>query len=125
LFSETGAEAVQKHLPGAVISAVNYSECLCKLLDKNITLENGSLWLGKLNLTIQPFDAECAAVAASLRPATRGKDISFADRACLATAMIVQGAAVTADRDWTKLKLSVNVECIRPEAAQSVKKKGN
>jgi ribonuclease VapC len=123
LFGETGTDAVQKHLPGAGISAVNYSECLVKLLDKNITVENGLLWLGKLNLTVFPFDTEVAVLAASLRPTTRGRDISFADRACLATAMAVQGLALTAEREWSKLKLSVHVECIRPEAAKPLKKK--
>jgi PIN domain nuclease of toxin-antitoxin system len=125
LFGETGADNVQKKLPGAGISAVNYSECLSKLLDNNVAIENGLLWLGKLNLTVHPFDVEVAALAASLRPATRGRDISFADRACLATAMAVRGLAVTAEREWSKLKLGVNVECIRPEAEErSSKKKG-
>ena len=123
LFGETGADVVQKHLSGAGISAVNYSECLAKLLDKNITVENGLLWLGKLKLTIHPFDAEVAATAASLRPATRGRNVSFADRACLATAMATRSLAVTAEREWSKLKLGVNIECIRPEAANPIKKK--
>ena len=120
LFGETGTDNVQKHLPGAGISAVNYSECLAKLLDKNVAIENGLLWLGKLNLTVHPFDVEVAALAASLRPATRGRDISFSDRACLATAMAVRGLAVTAEREWSKLKLSVTVECIRPEAVRQI-----
>jgi ribonuclease VapC len=123
LFGETGTDTVQKHLPGAGISAVNYSECLAKLLDKNITVENGLLWLGKLNLTVIPFDVEVAVLGASLGSATRGRNISFADRACLATAMAVRGLALTAEREWSKLKLSVQVECIRSEAARTLKEK--
>ena len=109
----------RKHLSRAGISAVNYSECLAKMLDKYITVENGLLWLGKLKLTIHPFDAEVAATAASLRPATRGRNVSFADRALSGHGNGHGGLAVTAERgEMVEIETRrFNIECIRPEAA--------
>jgi ribonuclease VapC len=113
LFGEAGADRVEALLPNVCISAVNYSECLAKMIDKGMTIENALQRLNKLSLPIVPFDEQISVVAASLRIATRGHDISFADRACLATAIISQAPAVTTDRDWGNANLDVRFDFIR------------
>lgn len=113
LFGEAGADRVESLLPNVCISAVNHSECLAKMTDKGITIENALLRLNKLSLPIVPFEEQIGIVAASIRAATRSLDISFADRACLATAIAMQSPAVTADRDWADANLDVRLDFIR------------
>jgi len=113
LFGEAGADRVEAHLPNVCISAVNYSECLAKMIDKGMTIENALIRLNKLSLHIVAFDEQIALVAASIRSATRSYDISFADRACLATAIAHQSLAVTTDRDCALANLDVAIDFIR------------
>ncbi len=82
--NETGSEAVKKLLHGAMISSVNLSEVLYKTWDKGASREFVQWALGNLPITTVPFDDEHAAIAASIRGKTIQKNISFADRACLA-----------------------------------------
>jgi PIN domain nuclease of toxin-antitoxin system len=48
-----------------------------------------------------------------LTPLTRGRGLSFGDRACLATARLLKVPALTADRNWRIPKLGVVVRLIR------------
>ena len=69
--------------------------------------------LSALRYAVIPFNDECAAVAASFRPATRYLNCSFADRACLATGLTRGLPVVTADRDWATVDLGVEVVIFR------------
>ena len=60
-----------------------------------------------------PFDAELAVSTARLRPATKRLGLSFADRACIATALRLDATIVTADRAWAGLDLPCPVQLIR------------
>jgi ribonuclease VapC len=116
LFDETGAdrvtEALLRHRP-CFLSAVSYSETLAKALDRKVPFELARESIHALQFTPVPFDPAHALTAASFRPATRDFDFSFADRACLATAALAKGPALTADRAWTKLDLGIEIICIR------------
>ena len=60
-----------------------------------------------------PFDRTQAAVAASLLPMTKPLGLSLADRCCLALGMIRRLPVLTADRDWQRLTLDIEIILIR------------
>jgi ribonuclease VapC len=113
LFRETGHEIVLARGSGGLMSDVSYSETLAKCLDRGVPLAATESALGLLQLTLVPFDSRHAVAAASLRPATRDIQASFADRACLATAAIAKLPVLTADKDWAKATLDVELLLIR------------
>ena len=51
--------------------------------------------------------------AAELYPLTKTYGLSLGDRACLATASVLSGIAVTAENVWTKAEHGVPVRVIR------------
>jgi ribonuclease VapC len=60
-----------------------------------------------------PFADDHAAVAAELAPLTRPYGLSLGDRACLALALTRGEPAMSADRQWARLDLSIRIELIR------------
>ncbi len=113
LFQETGAEKVIARGQDGIISAVSYSETVAKSLDRGVPLETVQHALAGMKLTLAPFDAEHALTAATFRPPTRRLNVSFADRACLATASLARLPVLTADRDWAACDLGVKLILIR------------
>lgn len=113
LRREKGADIVASVLPGAAISAVNLSEIATWLSDAGTEEKRIRLTLDGLQLQCNAFDEESAFKAADLRKATRGKGLSFGDRACLALAKHLALPALTADRSWAELNLGVDVRLIR------------
>lgn len=118
LNEEPGAEKVQALLErgDCVVSVVNVIEVLSKLSDHGLTLDEARFALDALDLAERPLDADQAIGAAALRPLTRAKGLSLADRCCLALAQSLGAVAVTADRPWLTLNLDIQAECIRPAA---------
>jgi ribonuclease VapC len=113
LFEEAGAKAALDHGQSGLLSTVSYSEAIAKSLDRSVPLETVRRFLDGLRLTLIPFDDQHALAAASLRPSTRPAGFSFADRACLATALLAAVPAVTADRKWQETDLGVEIIMIR------------
>lgn len=113
LLKEPGGEAVEPYLGVGLLSIVNYSEVVARLSDRGAPDALIRAQLDALQLTLVPFDEEIAFAAGLLRPATRDHGLSFADRACIATAVQTDAPVVTADREWMKLALSVEVRLIR------------
>jgi PIN domain nuclease of toxin-antitoxin system len=109
LKKEPGGEIVRGKLPGALISAVNLSEVISKHLDWGAALEDVTRALAPLPYRIQPFDTDQAALAASLRPATRAAKFSFADRACLALGLSTGLPVLTGDRKWLEVPTGAEV----------------
>jgi len=113
LLDEPGGEKVFEHLRNASIPSLCYSEVLGRTFQLNGDFEAAKYRVDALKLTVVPFDANLAAVAASLLPATRPFGISLADRSCLATAMERRLPVLTSDRDWAKAKLPVKLVFFR------------
>ncbi len=113
LRSEKGADVVASVLPRAAISAVNLSEIATWLSDAGTEAKKVRMTLDGLQLQCDVFDEESAFKAAELRKATRGRGLSFGDRACLALAKRLSLPAVTADRSWAELDIGVEVKLIR------------
>jgi PIN domain nuclease of toxin-antitoxin system len=113
LNDEAGAEQVRPLLGSACMSAVNLSEAAGWLQTSGLPAAASEEALGALGIEIVPFESTAALVAAGLQTKTRAHGLSLGDRACLATAMQLGLPAVTADRQWLKLRLGVKVVGIR------------
>lgn len=111
--AEPGAERVAQALEsGALVSAVNLSEVLAKLVDHGMPEHEAMEVVMSLELEVIAFDLAAASQAAWLRPVTRPLGLSFGDRACLALAQTRQLRVLTADRPWAKLDIGVPIELV-------------
>lgn len=113
VFAEKGAAVVAPLLGKALVSAVNLSEAVSKLLDRGATIEEARAVLSNLSLSVAGFDADQAWAAGALRSATRMRGLSLGDRACLALAGARGVPAITADRAWAEVDAGVEVRVIR------------
>ena len=113
LFGEAGTETVEDHLDGAAISAVNVAEVAARLADHAIGEAETRSYLNVLAIPVVDFDEELAYSSGQLRQDTRQHGLSLGDRACLALAIREGVPAITADRAWAELDLSVEVVVIR------------
>lgn len=113
--AEPGAEIVRPALPGASISAVNYSEVLKKTIERDTPIDPILSLVSAASLDIVPFDEAHARASAELYPQTKQRGLSFADRACLALALMRGGYVLTAERKWPSLALPIKIKLIRNE----------
>jgi ribonuclease VapC len=113
IFAEKGAEKVIPRLPGALLSCVNLAEVTSRAIDDGKPLDDTIREIARLPLRVIEYDAGQAHITASLRPATKALGLSLGDRSCLALALARQAAVLTADREWRKLQLGVEVILIR------------
>lgn len=110
---EPGAAAVAEALEDAVVSAVNLSEVVGKLLETGMPRQEGENILGGLGLEVYPFDEAAAWNTGALRSGTKKAGLSLGDRACLALAKELCLPAVTADSTWAKISAGVEVRLVR------------
>ncbi len=114
LLNEEGKPEVSNYLRrDPAISTVNLAEVVLRLQRDQLTLPStiDDLLAGG-GMKVLPFLRRELRVLADLKvPATFG--LSLGDKVCLATAVAHHCPVVTADRSWTKLKLPVEVICIR------------
>ena len=102
-----------EQLIGGAISAVNLSEVLAKLAADGLNEAQANAAADRLNLRVFAFDRQQAGIAAQLWASTRRAGLSFGDRACLALALTLRRAAVTADRAWARVDVGVEIILIR------------
>ncbi len=100
LFEEPGAEMVRAQLRAGVIGAANLAEVLAKLSDHGVPAHEAARAVAILGLEVAPMTEAQAQRSAELRPTTRTAGLSLGDRACLALAVELGAAALTADRGW-------------------------
>lgn len=110
---EPGADKVAKILPQSCISAVNLAETLGKMVEHGKPLEETAYQIERLRIAVIPFDDQQARIAASFWKSTRQVGMSLGDRACLALALSASLPAFTAEEEWTKCDLGVEVVKIR------------
>ncbi|MGH9482805.1 MAG: PIN domain-containing protein [Terriglobales bacterium] len=111
--AEPGAEVVAAALPNALISAVNLTESMTKLIRRGGDPEEVERLLRGLGLVIEPWTEALVWRSRDLAPLAWTKGLSFADRACLALARATGRKALTADRAWGGLGVGVEIELIR------------
>ena len=111
---EPGADKVGPHIGRAAISTVNLQEVIKELLLSGLEVVTIRELLDELRLDIRAHDADAAYAAAGLHAQTKEFGRGLGDRSCLALAMQLDVPALTADRDWKKVKVKgLRVEHIR------------
>lgn len=110
---EQGWEKVQAALDHSVISAVNLTESMTKLIRQGGEPRLVERLLKALDLEVLPWDEELAWASRDLCPLAWTHGISFADRACLAIARHLDAAAMTGDTGWANLGLDIRVVLFR------------
>lgn len=113
LLRERGHERVRELLPEACMSTVNFSEVLGRFARAGQDVVRVAERVLAAPVELVAFSTAQAAIAAALVPATQGLGLSLGDRACLALAKERGIRAITADRSWQRLKLSIAIEAIR------------
>lgn len=104
------AAAIEKT---AIISAVNFSEVVKKMVERGIDHARVSNVAADADIEIVPFDEEQAIEAAKLFAPTREHGMSFGDRACLALAALRKLPVYTTERKMDQLGLPVRVRLLR------------
>jgi PIN domain nuclease of toxin-antitoxin system len=109
ILDEPGSDRVAPHLVDGLMSAVNLSEIVARLVRAGADPMRAH-YLGS---RIVPFDVDLADRAGRLWPVTAALGLSLGDRACLALAQREQLPVLTADRAWAELSLGVDVIVVR------------
>ena len=112
MLREKGHENVKARFPESSISTVNLAEVLSKLAERDQLTEEDIQNFENLEIEIVAFDTKQAQKAAELRPLTKHLGLSLGDRSCLALAIQLDATAVTADKEWKKIKFCA-VDLIR------------
>lgn len=110
---EPGAENVFPTLDHAIINAVTLAEVITKLADWGMSEEGARDMLDEFGMGVVPFDEEQAYLAGMMRPDTRMFGLSLGDRACLALGIVMGLPVITADRNWARVSLDLDLRLIR------------
>ena len=115
IYDEPGGDKVRPYLPDGIISAVNAAEVLLVLVRKGALLEEAERTLERTQLKVLGFSlAGALKTAGFLSPQFRSRGLSLGDRACMATALMLQVPVVTAERSWAGLGVpGLQIELIR------------
>ena len=111
---EPGDGKVEEALDaGAVVSAVNLAEVVRKYSRGGAPLSGIREILSGLRLEVVPFDIEQAYRAGAWEPQFDALGLSLGDRACLSLAHMLKLPVMTADRQWAKLRIGLDIVLIR------------
>ncbi len=110
---EPGSARAAAFFGDALVSAVNFSEVVAKLVERGASLGLVRAALSRYGLQVAVFDEDLAERTGALRPQTKPLGLSLGDRACLALAERFGLPVLTADRTWKELNLSVEVQLLR------------
>lgn len=117
LNHEAGAEVVAPVLSASMISTINWAEVVSWLSSPNnvraVDIEDARDVLARHGLTTVPVTEAEAEGAGLLAPQTRSAGLSLADRVALTLAMELGLPVLTADRQWDRVNLPVEVRQIR------------
>ena len=112
---EQGWEKVNAALDRSVISAINLTESMTKLIRQGGEPRLVERLLRALDLEVIPWDEELAWASRDLCALAWTNGISLADRACLTLARHLDLAAMTADSEWKKAGHGVRVFLFRED----------
>ena len=113
LLKEPGHEKVAGRLTESLISTVNLSEVLARLVRHGVYPEETHPRITELGITVVNFDQTQAVIAGSIRENLRAAGLGLADCCCLALALHEQLPVLTADRIWKSLGLALDIELVR------------
>ncbi len=110
--NEVGMEEARLRMRFGLISAVNASEVYQKSQSRD-KLSLARAIMTTAAIEVVPFTNVVALIAAEIHPLVKGRDISFADRACLASGMAEGLPILTGEHAWMNLPIEVDVETFR------------
>ena len=111
---EAGGDKVASYIGRAAISAVNLQEVVKELLLSGLEQLVIRELLAELRLDVRAHDADAAYAAAALHEQTKQFGRGLGDRSCMALATTLGVPAITADREWRKVKVNgLKLEHIR------------
>jgi ribonuclease VapC len=110
---EPGAERVEAVLDQAVLSSVNLTEVVTKLVAKGMHADETMAIADDLGWMVRSHDHGLAVDAGMLHGTTKSRGLSLGDRACLALGRRLGAPALTTDRAWAELEVGVVVQLIR------------
>lgn len=113
LNGEPGRGVVASVLPSACISAANLAEVVTGLINKGLSAALARQTAEDLTIRTFSLDRDQALTAGTLREVTGHLGLSLGDRCCLALALSLGLPVLTADRNWAKLNIGVDVQLIR------------
>jgi ribonuclease VapC len=113
IFQEPGTQKVSDLLDGGLLSSVNLAEAHTVLMLRGIPPDLIKGRLEEMGCEVCLFGEEQAHLAGALVAHTHPFGLSLGDRACLALALERKAKAYTADRNWKKLNLGIEIEVIR------------
>src|SRR5260221_9561491 len=110
---ERGWEKVASFGLTALVSAVNLVEVVYGLKKHGMPLDAIDGAVRPIIGRIVPFDDHSAYVTTTVHGQTRDKGVPLADCVCLALGISEKAVVVTADKQWKKLGLAVEIVQIR------------
>jgi PIN domain nuclease of toxin-antitoxin system len=110
---EPGAEAVAQIIARSIVSTVNASEVVAKLVQKGVGPELAEEIVFGLPFETADFDRTMAAAAGKMWLRGSKAGLSFGDRACLALAEASGLPAITADQQWKRFVSAVGIRYVR------------
>ncbi|HUF46143.1 MAG TPA: type II toxin-antitoxin system VapC family toxin [Aestuariivirgaceae bacterium] len=110
---ESGADVVGQIIARSIVSTVNASEAVAKLVQKGVEPETAEEIIFGLPFQTVDFDREMAAAAGRMWLRGSKAGLSFGDRACLALAEGSGLPAITTDQQWRRFMTAVEIRYIR------------
>jgi PIN domain nuclease of toxin-antitoxin system len=111
--NEEGAQKGFGLSQGAMMSTASVAEIITKCIEWNYPEDIALELIRSCGIQLVELDEKLAVLAGKLRRGMPKGKLSLGDRACIATAIRLDGKAVTADRVWTTLDLPCPIELIR------------
>lgn len=109
LRQEPGFEQVDAVIATGVVSVVNESEVISKLMRRGKTAEQVFEIVGDLPYRLVGLDRQLAWRAGVLWQATKPQGLSFADRCCLALAERERLPVLTANMRWGEVSIGIDI----------------
>ena len=113
IYQERGTEAIIDLLRGGLLSTLSLTEMQTKLILDGASAEFAWNRILSMGCEICHYDEEQAGLAAEMIWTTRPFGLSLGDRACLALAIQRKAKVYTADKNWQRLSLGIEIEVIR------------
>ena len=110
---EFGASVVDEALGDVLISSVNLTEVLTKLVENGSTFASAVSSFAALEIPVADFTRDLAEDAAEMSPQAEVYGLSLGDRACLALARRERLPVMTTDRAWRSVDVGVEIQLIR------------
>lgn len=111
--NESGGGSVEQVISRSIVSTVNVSEAIAKLVQKGVVPEIAEEIIFGLPFETADFDRSMAAAAGKMWLRGSKAGLSFGDRACLALAEASGLPAMTADQQWKRFASVVEILYIR------------